>query len=997
MTKIKTSSKIFLLSLLSNILTNTLYIILNSIISNNPMIGSNFIKIFSGVIITILILAIILKIYSKPLDNIQRKIEDDIQLTDKEKGIINNKQFGFFILYPIFFVILFIPSYFIIAFIINGNLNFFTDIGLLNFYFFSLFLGLISTILQIYLFNIILNKLKNKAGITKLYNKDKKLTITGKLIFILFTITLLTGITISYNWQESFNIERRVIKQNIVNEAKKELKKHMNDIYNISLDDSELNSILKNSENLNLPNKAVIHRIIITSLILSSIFGILACVLAWIFSTDFKFQLRLLKSKIEKMLGKEPQEYQRLTVTSVDELGVIVSDFNRLIDYHKNIADEFKRIDELKNDFLTNISQELKTPLNGIIGIAESLSDGIAGKLNLNAVNNLKIITAVGKRLSKLIDDVLDFSKIRKGEIILNKKPVKIYPIVSSLLSMFRYLIKGKDIKLINEVNENLPMILTDENRFQQIIYNLLGNAVKFTEKGFIKISADIIYINNKKMINIKIEDTGIGMPKERINNIFHSYQQVSEEITKTYGGTGIGLYIVKKLVELNDGMIHVESELGKGSTFVLILPIAYKNQQIIDSETSLINNEEDINYVGMNNIQQREYIRKEEKIDTIRVMVVDDEPINQQVLENQLGLEGYEIIKALDAIEALEILDKHKPDIVLLDVMMPKMSGFELNRRIREKYSPSELPIIMLTVKNRETDIIQGFASGANDYITKPFSKKELLARINVHINLTKMTQAYKTSEMKIRKLNEELEQKVQKRTEELEYAYKELESFSYRVSHDLKNPISIIEQVLSLIYSKESDILNNERIANYFKFIDKNTKKMKTIIDSLLILSKVAVSKINIKRVNLTEIVKQLSQDIKVANPDKDIRFTIAPDVYCDADKQLMMIALENLIDNAFKYSYKNESQILIDFGTKHEKDRIVYFIKDNGTGFDMNECENLFEPFKRLHLSKDYEGSGIGLSTVKRILEKHNGEIWAESKIGVGSTFYFTIKHN
>ncbi len=992
MSNIRPSTRIFLLSITSNIITLFIYIILKSIISTCPIFLKENLIILIGTSTAMIILASLLKLYSKPLDIIKEKIETNIVLSELEKRKINKIQFGLFILYPIFFTILYTISFIILASFLDITNDFFTDIGAWNHYFFSFLLGLASTIIQIYLFNDTLNKLKNQAGITKLYKQDKKLTLQGKLTFIIITLTILTGITISYTWEESMSEERLRLRQHITGEVKDQLNSHLEKTYQVTLSDDEFDSIMMEYQNIPVNKKHILRDISIKSMIIIIITALFAFIIIWIFSKDLEFQFNLLKKRIYKMVSKDIKVHQNLIVTSVDEVGQVVSDFNQLIDYHKNIAEEFRKLNELKDEFLANTSHELKTPLNGIVGIAESLSDGIAGKLNRNAISNLKVIIAVGKRLSKLIDDVLDFSKIKRGEITLHRKSVNINNIIASIISMFRYLIKGKDIKIINELKPYLPMVNTDENRFQQIMYNIIGNAVKFTNHGYIKIYSNIITINDKKMLKIFIEDTGIGIPQEKIDDIFNSYEQISEDISKTYGGTGLGLYIVKKLVDLNEGEIHVESELSKGSTFILTLPIADR-EDCINKTNLIFTDQDDFEYYALDLYKSKKNkLHRLNKNDIIDVLVVDDEPVNQQIIYSHLGFEGYRIRKAFDGTEALICLDEAKPDIVLLDVMMPRMSGFELCRKIRDRYTTNELPILMLTVRNRENDIINGFVSGANDYITKPFSKKELLARINVHVKLSRMTQAYKISEKEVRKLNEELEQKVKERTREMEEAYKELESFSYRVSHDLKNPISIIEQSLDVMYRSNSDIID-DRLAIFLNFIDKNTKKMNAIIENLLILSKVAATKIKHEKVNLSYMMEQLINDIRLTNPGKNIEFVSQPDIHATVDKELIRIALGNLVDNAFKYSSK-ESQIIIEFGIKQIEGQKVYFIKDNGTGFDMNNYNLLFQPFQRLHPTKDFSGSGIGLSTVKSIIEKHNGKIWAESKSGEGAVFYFTL---
>ncbi len=410
----------------------------------------------------------------------------------------------------------------------------------------------------------------------------------------------------------------------------------------------------------------------------------------------------------------------------------------------QQVVDSLQRTDKLKDEFLANTSHELRTPLNGIIGIAESLQDGATGKLPDETNYNLGMIVTSGKRLSVLINDILDFSKLKNKELNIQQKYLDIRALAEVVINLSYPLIKGKDLKLINNVPKDIPYALGDENRVQQIFHNLVGNSIKFTESGSIKIGGEIQ--SDNKTLMIYIIDTGIGIPKEKQNDIFKSFEQVDASTERQYGGTGIGLSITKQLVELHGGKIWVESELGKGSVFCFTLPMA--DGKSIPVEREEIRVESKYDFVKTeNDLLPKQKINGEKQSNTngTRILVVDDEPVNIQVLTNQLSLHNYSVIQAYNGQEALEIIDKEElPDIVLLDVMMPKMSGYEVCERIRTKHSSSKLPVIMLTAKDRVVDVVEGFTNGANDYLTKPFHKDELLMRIKTHLTLAKINASY-------------------------------------------------------------------------------------------------------------------------------------------------------------------------------------------------------------------------------------------------------------
>jgi len=399
------------------------------------------------------------------------------------------------------------------------------------------------------------------------------------------------------------------------------------------------------------------------------------------------------------------------------------------------INERLQQADKLKDEFLANTSHELRTPLNGIIGLAESLLDGATGELNQATQTNLAMIAGSGKRLASLVNDILDFSKLKHRELSLQSKPIELRSVVKMVLALSQPLIAQKPLELVNRVDSNLPAVLADENRLQQILHNLIGNAIKFSQQGQIIVSAQVI---NEQQVQIMVADEGIGIPADKLESIFEFFQQAQGSTARKYGGTGLGLAVTKKLVELHGGKIWVESALNCGSLFIFTLPTS--TQPPISLAT---NPPQPIHFFG--NTQYQIVKINEQPLtqnsQTSKILIVDDEPVNLQVLHNYLSLQNYTIVQASSGYEALKIIDDGLiPDVILLDVMMPQMTGYEVTHRLRKKWQAIEMPILLLTAKNQVEDLVQGLEMGANDYMTKPIAKKELLARVKTHLSLKKL-----------------------------------------------------------------------------------------------------------------------------------------------------------------------------------------------------------------------------------------------------------------
>ena len=445
-----------------------------------------------------------------------------------------------------------------------------------------------------------------------------------------------------------------------------------------------------------------------------------------------------------------------------------------------------QRADDVKEEFIANVSHELRTPLTGIIGLSEIILEKSGASLDENALENLNMIRISGQRLANLVNDVIDFSAIKNGHLELHKKPVDLKNICILVNKMCRPLIGDKPIQLAESFPSEPMLVIGDEDRLQQILFNLVSNAIKFTQRGWVAVSIEIVDIDAR----VVVKDTGIGISKEQQSRIFNRFYQVDAAASREEGGTGLGLAISQKLVELHGTEIILRSNPGEGSTFYFDLPLLTEKERIAASKSSaqkklakearqkLISNVDapvplvdrrnrDIQVDPLSEVAPLTLSGKRRCI-----LVVDDEYLNVRIVKEHLS-STYDIDSALSGHDALMMMQQHKPDLVILDLMMPIMTGFELCQRIREKYSMDELPIVILTAKNRVEDLVKGLNLGANDYISKPFSKEELKVRVGkqfemLHLldvrqenqRLSWQLQKYQESEKKLRERETRLAQ---------------------------------------------------------------------------------------------------------------------------------------------------------------------------------------------------------------------------------------------
>ncbi len=397
------------------------------------------------------------------------------------------------------------------------------------------------------------------------------------------------------------------------------------------------------------------------------------------------------------------------------------------------------------------------------------------------------------------------------------------------------------------------------------------------------------------------------------------------------------------------------------------------------------------------------------------KILIVDDEKSIRRTLGEFLRADGHEVVEAPDADTALQCLKAAEFDVVVTDIVLPRLTGVELLRRIRA--TAPDVPVVMMTGDPTVETASESLRLGATDYLFKPITKAAIQRAVanvvrvkaledtkrrletenrayqeNLEQKVAERTRDLAASQERYRQLNEQLEERVRQRTAQLEAANQELEAFAYSVSHDLRAPLRAIAGFSNALREDCAGQLGTEG-QRHLEHVLEATAHMNQLIEDLLRLSQIGRGELRQEAVDLGVLANAMADDLRQAEPERQVAFVVAPDLVAQGDPGLLEAALQNLLANAWKFTGKRD-QARIEVGRTDADGEPAFFVRDDGAGFDVAYAKRLFGAFQRLHRECEFPGTGIGLATVRRIIHRHGGRLWAESAVEHGATFYFTL---
>jgi signal transduction histidine kinase len=662
---------------------------------------------------------------------------------------------------------------------------------------------------------------------------------------------------------------------------------------------------------------------------------------------------------------------------------------------------KLKELDEVKSRFFANISHELRTPLTLLLAPLEALLQ--RQDLPEPVRDQFRTMHSNGMRLLKLINDLLALVRLESGRMDVKREPLQVAEFIQGLASAARQVADDKRLRLEVRVDPELGTQLIDRDKLEKIVLNLLFNALKFTPSGG---RVGLLTTRHDEFLQIIVEDNGMGISRQNLHQIFGRFWQADDSSRRKYQGVGIGLSLVKELVEIQNGTVAVESEEGKGTKFTVRLPYLPAPGALTPTGTTPgledqlpESGESPSSEEWLTNLYRRaelfpamtpvhDAIRPVEVLRNGKhssILVADDEPEMLRFLRSQLAME-YQVLEAVDGQQAIEKASQFLPDIILLDMMMPEKDGLQACREIRQHTPTQSIPIIMLTARADEQTKIAALSAGASEFLTKPFSTVELKVRIRNLIQsnefrrkLSRQNQALETA---IEQLKDTETQLVQSEK------VASLGVMSAGIIHDINNPLNFANMGLRALKGK-SKYVDPEQRADFdeiLKDVDDGVRRVRDIVSDLRVFAHPETGSRDAVPLNdaVAISLRLLSNEWK----DKvEIIQTVPENQTAWGNRNLLTQVLVNLLKNSLdalqSKSFGEGERPTLWIEGRSEAGRSLLVLRDNGPGIDAEHLPKIFDPF---FTTKDVgKGMGLGLAICYRIVQSFEGKITVRTEPG------------
>ncbi|AUT04200.1 histidine kinase [Nostoc sp. CENA543] len=654
-------------------------------------------------------------------------------------------------------------------------------------------------------------------------------------------------------------------------------------------------------------------------------------------------------------------------------------------------AETLAELDRAKTLFFSNVSHEFRTPLTLILApLQDALSDA-ANPLPPAQRERLEIAHRNSLRLLKLVNTLLDFSRIEAGRMEACYEPTDLALYTTELASVFRSAIEQAGLRLIVDCPPLPESVDVDREMWEKIVLNLLSNAFKFTFEGEIAIR---LHLADDHHVKLQVEDTGTGIEPEELPHLFERFYQVRGAKARTHEGSGIGLALVQELIKLHGGTVEVSSTVGQGSCFTVTIPLDTAHLPSISvAERDRASHILATRTLASTALGATPYVQEAERwigeeageqgaggeltihfcpssrATTARVLIVDDNADMRDYLTRILS-EHVQVEAVADGVAALAAVNERVPDLVLSDVMMPFLDGFGLLKTLRSNVRTQEIPVILLSARAGEESVIEGLLAGADDYLIKPFSAQELVTRVNAYLQLAHLRSQTLHQERTINRRKDEV---------------------LSMVSHELNTPLVAILGWARLLQSNPP---SPAMLSKALETIERNATLQAKVVEDLLDISRITASKIslNLEPVHLQAIIESaiatVQQSLQTQDIYLDFQLASAP-VVLQGDRERLQQIILNLLTNAVKFT-PDGGKIEINLQTDDDHAQIT--IADTGCGIDHDFLPHIFDTFSQAPSTK--KGLGLGLAIARSLVELHGGTIVATSP-GIGQGTTFTVK--